>query len=565
MMRATARLLALATVGATTSIGGVAIAQAPAKAPSESAAPELEKERLQNGLRLVMNVDRTVATVAICTTFDFGMNAETEDTAGMLTIVNRLLLAGRRTPTGTDAVALVHARGGRVSSHIQSDTASHCVELPAHSIAVGFWLEAERLKPHSLVKTGFDGRAKKVIEELSAALDAEPYGRAALRVQELVFQGMPGYSNTPLAAVRGSPPDYDAARDFHRSSFTVSRGVLTISGDIDPPTVRALAGEHFGALSASDTSSTAPPTGKLRQTSERYAAVEDEHISSPGLFWGWPGPPKDSDEHAALLVATEILAGGAGASLSRRLVDRDLATATRPLHAELEKYSLVGFQILLTKGAMVRKAEAVLHEEVARLKRRGPTAAELARAKRRIHLRRLLGLESNLDKALAIGRYEALGRKDSPWELARIDAVTIAAIREAVARTLAPVRRTTVEAHLPLPPAGKVPTTRKRIHIVQSGESLIGIAKRYGVDVGHLVTKNGIDPKKAIHPGQKLVIVGGKPKKKPRVHVVKKGEALSIIAKRYGVSVRALTGANGLSKQKPIRPGQQLIVPEKSP
>lgn len=46
-----------------------------------------------------------------------------------------------------------------------------------------------------------------------------------------------------------------------------------------------------------------------------------------------------------------------------------------------------------------------------------------------------------------------------------------------------------------------------------------------------------------------------------RTYVVKPGDSLSVIAARHKVSVAALTRANGISKKKPIRPGQRLVIP----
>lgn len=48
------------------------------------------------------------------------------------------------------------------------------------------------------------------------------------------------------------------------------------------------------------------------------------------------------------------------------------------------------------------------------------------------------------------------------------------------------------------------------------------------------------------------------------VHRVASGQVLGTIAARYGVSVEALCRANGIDAQKPIRPGQRLIVPTKA-
>lgn len=66
----------------------------------------------------------------------------------------------------------------------------------------------------------------------------------------------------------------------------------------------------------------------------------------------------------------------------------------------------------------------------------------------------------------------------------------------------------------------------------------------------------------------KPVVVKAKPKPKPKPkpqstrYVVKKGDTLSGIASRYGSSVSKIRSANGISGSL-IRPGQKLIVPKR--
>jgi LysM repeat protein len=47
------------------------------------------------------------------------------------------------------------------------------------------------------------------------------------------------------------------------------------------------------------------------------------------------------------------------------------------------------------------------------------------------------------------------------------------------------------------------------------------------------------------------------------VHIVKSGDSLSAIAKRYGVSLTALRDANGI-RTHIIHPGQELVIPVKN-
>lgn len=103
------------------------------------------------------------------------------------------------------------------------------------------------------------------------------------------------------------------------------------------------------------------------------------------------------------------------------------------------------------------------------------------------------------------------------------------------------------------------------VHIVQPGENLSGIAARYGVDMWALARANGIVNPNTIYVGQRLTIPGTTPAPTPaptgKVHVVQPGETLFSIARRYGVTVWALSQANGLYNMNVIYVGQNLVIP----
>jgi len=110
------------------------------------------------------------------------------------------------------------------------------------------------------------------------------------------------------------------------------------------------------------------------------------------------------------------------------------------------------------------------------------------------------------------------------------------------------------------------PFTANRIHIVRYGENLTGIAARYGTTVSAIVRLNGIINPNWIYAGQRLVIPGQpstppNPPATSRIHIVRRGETLSGIAWRYGTTIGAIARANGLRNIHFIYPGQRLIIP----
>ena len=106
-------------------------------------------------------------------------------------------------------------------------------------------------------------------------------------------------------------------------------------------------------------------------------------------------------------------------------------------------------------------------------------------------------------------------------------------------------------------------------HQVQKGETLYSISRKYGISVGELCSANNISTSSVIKTGQNLKIPTknlsekstNEKVEKTDTYIVKKGDTLYGIAKRFGVSVETLTIMNKMSGSKTIKVGQTLIVP----
>ncbi len=101
-----------------------------------------------------------------------------------------------------------------------------------------------------------------------------------------------------------------------------------------------------------------------------------------------------------------------------------------------------------------------------------------------------------------------------------------------------------------------------RTHIVRRGETLSGIAVRYGVSQASLRRANDLPANGAIKAGQKLTIGGSAAASSaPRIHVVRAGETVGEIAEHYGVGQSVLIRENRLGRRAMIRVGQRLRIP----
>lgn len=102
-------------------------------------------------------------------------------------------------------------------------------------------------------------------------------------------------------------------------------------------------------------------------------------------------------------------------------------------------------------------------------------------------------------------------------------------------------------------------------YTVQRGNTLSQIARAYGVTVSHIVEMNKIQNPNLIYPGEKLRITESNnttlnPVLQNNYYTVQRGDTLSGIARRYGVTVQYLAKLNGIRNPNLIYPGQLIKV-----
>jgi len=120
-----------------------------------------------------------------------------------------------------------------------------------------------------------------------------------------------------------------------------------------------------------------------------------------------------------------------------------------------------------------------------------------------------------------------------------------------------------------LGPATTALAQEQTVHIVQAGESLLALALRYGTTVEAIVRANGLTNPDSIQLGQSLVIpengaasaAVGPAMTAGGTYVVQQGDTLSGIAFRYGIKLWALLHANGLQSSHLIYLGQTVVIP----
>jgi len=112
-------------------------------------------------------------------------------------------------------------------------------------------------------------------------------------------------------------------------------------------------------------------------------------------------------------------------------------------------------------------------------------------------------------------------------------------------------------------PTSQTPVPQMAVHIVQRGETLFSIARRYGVTVDSIAHTNGIPDPRQIYVGQRLVIPGDREDISTAAtipYIVQAGDTLASIARRHLTTWQTLTQVNALLSPNVVLPPSRSTV-----
>jgi len=396
--------------------------------------------RLSNGLRLIVAEDHLAPVVAINIWYDVGSKHEQPGKTGFAHLFEHVMFQGSAHVGKAEHIALVQAAGGTMNGTTWLDRTNYFETLPSHQLELALWLEADRMGTllDALSQENLDNQREVVKNEKRWSYDNRPYGSWQEKLQAHLYPPEHPYHHSTI----GSMEDLDAAslddvKDFFRTWYAPNNAVLSVVGDVDTAQVREAAERFFGGIPANPS---IPELGDLSLPptlgGERRETVHDR-VPLPRIYVGFRAPVFGDTRLDALDVAGQILAGGKGSRLHRRLVRdeqiaQDVALFTLGFTGGA---SIVAGWATVRPGVEVAKVEAALLEELERMGTEPVTADELARAHALIESDELGSLQRVEERADRLSMYATLF--DDPGlidtMLPRYLAVTPNAIRDVAA------------------------------------------------------------------------------------------------------------------------------------
>ena len=436
---------------------------APASAPSAqqqiAVAPLNFTERtLPNGLKVYAIRDTSTANVSVQVWYDVGSKDDPAGKSGFAHMFEHLMFKGTKNLVDEQMDRLTEDVGGYNNASTNSDYTNYFEVVPANHLERLLFAEADRMASLVVDEKVFASERDVVKEELRSRVLASPYGKLFY----IYFPNI-SYSVHPYARPGiGSIEDLDAAtigdiRAFHATYYRPDNAVLVVAGNFDPAQLDKWVDKYFAPIAKPNrpiprvTVAEPPRTTAVRKT------VYEANTPLPAVLLSYQLPPDNHPDLAALTVLDGILSGGANSRLYRNLVYRDqLAAQAGTFLDTRQSTGAYAMYAILAGGKAADVGEAAMRREIAELRDKPVSAAELAEAKNEILTSALKSRETAEGKASTLAASIIVSRdpKAADQQLAAIARVTAADVQR-VARQYLGDNQSAALTYLPEAPGAK--------------------------------------------------------------------------------------------------------------
>lgn len=342
---------------------------------------DYQSSTLDNGLQVITLEDHSTPIAAVQLWYHVGSKDEKPDRRGFAHMFEHMMFRGTQNIGPKAHFEYIRKVGGDANAYTSFDNTTYIQVVPKNQVEMVLWLEAERMGFLKINDDYYDTERKVVAEEYRMGRE-QPYGTVFDKILPQVFTKHP-YAWTPignmdeLAAAKA-----DELHTFWNTYYVPNNAALVVVGDVDHKEVLAMAERYFGWIPRYPD----PPrvtTTEPAQTAAKKILVEEKNGPVPIVGIGYRTVPMGHADELALDALSQILGGGESSRLYRKLVtDKRLAMFALASGFALEDDGLfVAGAVLKPLGGKPDAALAAIRDEIARLRKDGPTDAEVAKAR----------------------------------------------------------------------------------------------------------------------------------------------------------------------------------------
>ncbi len=282
---------------------------------------KFEQYQLPNGLKVILHQDKSTPIVAVTVLYHVGSKNENQERTGFAHFFEHLMFEGSPNIKRGEYMSIVKGAGGELNANTTQDRTFYYEVLPSNQLELGLWMESERMLQLTVDSTGIETQRNVVKEERRQRYDNRPYGTILEEMMKRAFTKHP-YQWTPIGSMEHLSLAKDQEfKDFYKTFYVPNNAVLSIAGDIDPVTAKAMIAKYFGSISKGTREILRPKIVEPEMTKEVKDVVYD-NIQLPAVVHGFRMPAQGTPDYYAMDMLSTILSRGNSSRLQKELVDK---------------------------------------------------------------------------------------------------------------------------------------------------------------------------------------------------------------------------------------------------
>ncbi len=275
---------------------------------------------MPNGLKVLLHEDHTTPNVAVSVMYHVGSKNEKPDRTGFAHFFEHLLFEGSENIKRGEFDDYINEAGGMNNANTWYDRTYYFEVLPSNQLALGLWLESERMLQAKVENIGIETQRQVVKEERRQRVDNQPYGRLLEEAMKRTFKVHP-YQHSVI----GSMEHLDAAvendyKQFYKDFYRPDNAILSIAGDIDIEQTKMLIDVYFKDIPRGKTEIFRPKITEPAIAQEIRDTVYD-NVQLPALVYSYHTPAQGTPDFYAVSMLSSLLSQGESSRLQKTVVD----------------------------------------------------------------------------------------------------------------------------------------------------------------------------------------------------------------------------------------------------
>jgi zinc protease len=362
---------------------------------------------MQNGLKLLLLHDDAAKVVSYHTWFGVGSRHEQPGKTGLAHLFEHLMFNETENLPAGEFDRTLEAAGGEVNAATWVDWTFYYENVPSSELGLVVRLEAERMQKLVLREPQVSSEKEVVANERRYRVDDDVEGAVNEVLYKTAFTRHPYHWPTIgwMQDIEGFTTE-DCER-FYAAYYAPNNATVVAVGDFSEEELLAQLQDHYGGIAPASL----PPhhfEPEPPQQAERVLTLE-KPTPTEKLALGYKSPGLGEPDYAVLTVLNEVLTGGKSSRLYRALITLgELASDVRGSASPTRDPGLYELWVSLREGHRAEEALAVIEQTLSQIATQGVEPSELEKAKNRLELGFLHGMETASGKAEQIGFYETV-------------------------------------------------------------------------------------------------------------------------------------------------------------